>query len=174
MIIVEGCDNTGKSTLVQKLSGDLKLLTINNRRRPESISDSWDYLYAVAPLAARFPTIADRWQPISEPIYGPICRNTQIFSLREIELQHEYLTSWDALKKPTLIFCRPPLDRILQFGTREQMEGVIDNARRIVSAYDTEMARLEHHTNYFNIVRWDFAHDSYDDLLSRVRELEGQ
>jgi len=173
LIIVEGCDNTGKSTLVQKLSGDMKLLTINNRRRPETISDSWDYLYLVAPLAARFSVIADRWQPISEPIYGPICRNTRIFTAREVELQHQYLTEW-IVGKATLIFCRPPLDRILQFGSREQMEGVIDNARRIVSAYDDEMARLEHHTEFFNVVRWDFAHDSYDALLARVRELEGQ
>jgi len=154
------------------ISGDLKLLVVNNRRRPESLDDSWDYLYGIAPLAARFHLIADRWQPISEPIYGPICRDIKIFTNREIELQHEYLIRTIG-RRPTLIFCRPPLDVILKFGDRDQMEGVIENARRIVSAYDTEVARLENYSEFFNIVRWDFAHDSYDTLLARVRELEG-
>lgn len=164
MIIVEGCDNAGKTTLVAKLSAEHRLLTLNHRQRPLSLQDSRDYLHLVTPLAQRFKTIFDRWQPISEPIYGPICRNTHLFEPADIAEQHSYLR----LEKlnPLIIYCRPSAERILNFGDREQMEGVIDNAKKIIDGYDRMMDWIAGY--WFPVVRYDYEHDTYDSLSAKV------
>lgn len=171
MILVEGCDNSGKTTLVSKLSADFRLLTLNNRQRPLSLQDSKDYLHLVTPLAKRFKTIFDRWQPISEPIYGPICRNTHLFTSPDIADQHQYLR--DAGIRPIVIFCRPPDELILNFGDREQMEGVIENAKKIIDGYDRMIDWVN--LQWFPVVGYDYAHDTYDSLSAKVRAYyEGQ
>lgn len=164
MIIVEGCDNAGKTTLVSQLSGELKLLTICNRRRPESIERSWDYFTAIMIAAQEFPTIFDRWQPISEPIYGPICRNTHLFSMtariHQLKEMHDRF-GMEAL----LIYCRPSLKKILDFGEREQMDGVIANAQAIVSKYDEDMLWIHHTFDHITVVRYDYEQPgAYDEI----------
>jgi len=164
MLIVEGCDNAGKTTLVAQLSADLRLLTLNNRQRPLTLQDSKDYLHLTAPLASRFKTIFDRWQPISEPIYGPICRGVHLFSPQDIAYQHYYLQ--ECKLKPVIIYCRPSDGKILNFGDREQMEGVIENAKKIIDGYDRMMAWIE--DQWFPVVRYDYEHDTYDSLKEKV------
>lgn len=163
MIIVEGFDNTGKSTLVNRLSKDLKLLTINNQQRPTDIHESFRYLDGVLYLASNFPVIVDRWQPISEPIYGPICRGTAMFSSASLERQLRMTLS----ANPLIIYCRPPDPIVLGFGDREQMDGVIDNAPQLLSAYDTVMGNLR--ARGFNMISYDWSSDSYEELINSVK-----
>lgn len=164
MIIVEGMDNSGKSTLVDKLSGDLKLLAIVNRRRPKDLQSSWDYVTRVMPLAQKFPVIMDRWQSISEPIYGPICRGSHIFDLEAINDQHHYVMEQLGYE-PLIIYCRPSLDRIRNFGTRDQMAGVIDHADELVEAYDQSMSEISHR---FPLISWNFEVNHYEVLRDRA------
>jgi len=164
MIIVEGCDNAGKTTLVSKLSADHRLLVLNNRQRPLSLQDSDDYLKLTIPLAQRFKTIFDRWQPISEPIYGPICRNTYLFESVDIAFQHKALLM--AKLQPMVIYCRPSNEKILNFGDREQMDGVILNATKIIDGYDRMMDWIAGY--WFPVVRYDYEHDNYDSLSEKV------
>jgi hypothetical protein len=167
MLIVEGCDNAGKTTLVSRLSGELKLITVCNRRRPASLDASWNYLIRVMPLASHHPTVFDRFQPISEPIYGPICRNTHLFKLEDKLAQLKFIRRSGV--EPMIIYCRPSLDRILNFGEREQMAGVIENAPAIVERYDGVMEWLEKELQ-FRVVQYDYEHDSYDALKESARQ----
>lgn len=135
MIIVEGCDNAGKTTLVHTLSDEFKLLTILNRRRPRTLQQSWDYLTRIMPAASLLPTVMDRFMAVSEPVYGPICRNEKLYSPADQRGQFNFVQECLGVK-PLLIYCRPPKSAILNFGDRPQMNGVIENAELLVDAYD--------------------------------------
>lgn len=161
-IIVEGMDNTGKSTVVQKLSADLKLLVINNRQRPRTVAESRCYMDLVLPLTTKFNTIFDRWQTISEPVYGPICRDTHLFALSQIEFQLEVMKPLH----PLVIYCRPPDSVVLNFGEREQMDGVIDHAPALLKKYDSYMTWLQ--ANWLPVISYDWKSDSYEDLRNRA------
>jgi hypothetical protein len=165
MIIVEGCDNAGKTTLVQKLSDELRLLTVLNRRRPKTLLESWDYLYAIMPAVKLLPTVMDRFMAVSEPIYGPICRKEALYTPMDIRQQFDYVQRF--LKRPPLlIYCRPSRERILDFGDRPQMAGVIDNADNLIGAYDLRMTWLRNEL-VLPVVRYDYEQrGAYDEVLS--------
>lgn len=159
MIIVEGMDNTGKSTLVKKLSKDLKLLTINNQRRPTSIPEAFRYLDGVIYMAASFPVIVDRWQPISEPIYGPICRDVTLFPPASLARMMKMTSSTE----PLIIYCRPPDPVVLDFKD-EQMDGVIRHASALLDQYDISMNNLS--ATGFTVISYDWTSDDYSGLSS--------
>lgn len=155
MVIVEGCDNAGKTTLVQRLSDELKLLTVLNRRRPRSLQQSWDYLTRIMPAMAYLPTVVDRFMAVSEPIYGPICRGERLYSLADIVHQFKFVTKSLGDHPPLLVYCRPSNERILNFGDRPQMAGVIQNAQALIEAYDGQIGWLRD-TVPLPVVRYDF------------------
>lgn len=157
MIIVEGCDNSGKSTLINQLSEDLKLLVVANRRRPTCTGDVVMWTCDAIRLGSRYPTIFDRWQPISEPIYGPICRGTMWPDSNTLKSLHSLTIG------ALVVYCRPPDHVILNFGDRPQMEGVIKNAKEIIKAYDLRMAMLP-----FPVIQYDYTQDDYKVLREAV------
>lgn len=165
MVIVEGMDNSGKTTLVRQLSEDCRLLVMNNRRRPKTRQDILDYVAGVVPLAQRFPVILDRFAPISEPIYGPICRNTELLTRDDISQCLLRVTA-EQPKPAVIIYCRPRATTILQFGPIPQMEGVIENGRALLQAYDETMKKLG--SFWFTVLYYDWEHDSYSSLKNQV------
>lgn len=163
MIIVEGMDNAGKTTLVDRLSEDLKLLRISNRKRPTGLTDMYWYAISMVELSKQYPTIFDRWQIISEPIYGPICRGTDWPSQADLYALEAMTTAVN----PLIIYCRPPDEVILNFGDRPQMEGVIDQAKQLIAAYDRAIERLEK-SGWFGVLRYDYKTDTYEVLRKQV------
>lgn len=159
MIIIEGMDNTGKSTLVTRLSKDLKLVLVNNQKRPAHAQEALTYIQGVLTLARDFRVIADRWAPISEPIYGPICRNTHLFTNQDLQQQ----LGMTLQVNPLIIYCRPPTPRVLDFGNQAQMDGVIDNADKLLGSYDAFMGNLV--GMGFTVVNYDWTIDDYTDIL---------
>lgn len=163
MIIVEGMDNTGKSTLFLRLSKDLKLLAINNQKRPQSINETALYLEGVLRLASNFPVIVDRWQAISEPIYGPICRNHHLYAKTNLEAQLRFLIQ---AANPLIIHCRPPDSVILNFGDSNQMDGVIKHAKELLKTYDNYMGNLV--AMGFRVMNYDWTTEPYENLRAAV------
>jgi len=164
-LICEGLDNTGKSTLVGKLAEDLKLLAIANKKRPESIKEVFEYTTDICLLSTRYSIIMDRWQPISESIYGPICRNTQIIKLGDRGILDKMTSDFKAF----VIYCRPPRSVVLaSIGERPQMEGVVKNLDNLYSAYDDRMFLV---ARSLPVIIYDYTINDYSNLLSQIKTL---
>ena len=141
MIILEGPDNSGKSTLG---SGLKKLLGWNlehgKRFYHYSVSpfDRGETVYreALVQLTPR-AVIMDRCYAIGENVYGPIIRGDN-------QLNHR---AKDALmmlanSQHLIIYCRPHITDITG-TTKEEMAGVKENLRKITHTYDVVMGNLE-------------------------------
>lgn len=126
--VVEGPDNSGKTTLAQKLAKRLGGLYVKGEyvAQPESDVLRFNMWLSMAP-GDRL-VICDRHPVISDPIYAAAVRQrpSPLGSVFCQEVQ-SYLN---------IIYCRPPMEEILRFGNREQMEGVIENGKRIIQGYD--------------------------------------
>lgn len=162
MIIVEGCDNTGKSTLVARIASDLKIMAITSRSRPRSIEDIAQYTAEMTLLSCKYPTVFDRWQPISESIYGPVCRNSWLID-DEAKTALDWVT---AFVNPLVIYCRPPLQAVVgSIGARDQMEGVVDRVEDLYNEYDERMQEI---ALVMHVIEYDYTSNSYEDLLVHI------
>lgn len=165
MIVIEGMDNTGKTTLSNKLVEHFGL-------PPECYihSPGPDTPEQMAPRVHRMlefkhlPFIWDRIHCISDQVYAEVLGRENWFEVlrpepKPIGYAVGYLTpeSVEFVRKkeacfqawiyflasqPTVIYCRPPIENILKFGDREQMIGVKDKAATLVLTYDTFMSKL--------------------------------
>lgn len=133
MIILEGADNSGKSTLGEYLSNKLNLPL----RHSEKPNPEWTPVEALGHSSRQLrpqSAILDRVYALSEYVYGPICRGASALG----EQHQEALL--DLYNRPYLIiYCRPHLSTILRNGGRDQMEGVLENHQKIVEEYDRLM-----------------------------------
>lgn len=141
LIIVEGCDGSGKSTLVQKLRRELPYNWVCQSqgypRTAENASRGAQWLEAAPP---EFFIICDRHPLLAERVYGPIIRNENIFLGTAFEDMENVL---DFLHGALVIYCRPPITVIEQgVRTQRQMEGVSTHLRSLVSEYDLLMREV--------------------------------
>ena len=128
MIIIEGMDNTGKSTLCNHLGKKFDL-KVDIRSRPKNIDEGFRMISRS--VFNETPTIYDRHVLISEIVYGPLLRNKSVFGN----------SNWDLLflllkTHPLIIYCRPPKRKVFRFGVREQMDGVVSQATNLIRRYD--------------------------------------
>lgn len=146
MIIVEGCDNTGKTTLIQKLKERFPQLEVvpkwTGPRGPGSMKKMWDHMMTYLtrnPDETKY-LVFDRFPLISELVYGPVIRKHIEFSREQIEQATELL------KKhfPLVIYCRRDPEAILaNFEEREQMEGVRENVKALIDQYNRVLCELD-------------------------------
>jgi len=151
MIIVEGMDNSGKSTLIANIANRFGLEIVKRSGPPsasvtvavtEREAEQAFILETLSFLVLNPQAIYDRFPIISEGIYGPLLRNRNVFE-REGTTWENWL---DRLIQchPLIVYCRPPEQKILCFSpNREQMQGVTDNARQLINRYDQLMDKLE-------------------------------
>ncbi len=162
LIIVEGMDNTGKTTLIQRVSEDLKLLVMNNRKKPVNSDEMEKYLATVSSLALEYPVILDRLCTISEPVYGQLRKTGPVIDKDTLFTHMKQMS----LARPMIIYCRPPTGVVLNFGDRPQMDGVIEKAPQLLEAYDHSMNRLAQMG--FKVVHWDYTNYNYNWILNQV------
>lgn len=169
MLIVEGPDNSGKSTLVRRLAEEAKLLLIANKRKPKTKSQIFEFMNLAIPLSHRFPTIFDRWSPISEAVYGPIIRGHSILSFHDEEVARA-APILSGLS-PMIIYCRPDDDTIKEsLGDRGQMPGVEENIDDLILSYDQVINHWAHAPNVsYPTVRYNYRDPgAYEYILERV------
>lgn len=149
MIILEGPDNAGKTTLAKKLASFLHMKVLHSGG-PCIQSEMTSRMTSI--LESR-NTIWDRVPCISEPVYGPIIRNADIFMG----------TTWlDQLlvRDPFIIYCRTPtyiMIRGHEFKPHEDEEHIREvklNALKLIHAYDQMMGGIEH-------MRYDWTSITY-------------
>ena len=154
MIIIEGMDNTGKTTLVEKLSsllGTNLLVRVRPQDNQEAVSQS---INLMKPDASNY--VYDRCHIIGELVYGHMLRGGSLLGD----------TSWHHLGmlckiSPLFIYCRPPKKYILQWGDREQMEGVIENSEKLLARYDYVMSAVRQYQEIFGgiFIQYDYSQD---------------
>jgi GTPase SAR1 family protein len=136
MIIVEGPDGAGKTTLVDSLVGDLMLdkgkraTKDRNKLYEVTRQDTYTAL-AKGVKGHKKPLIWDRLF-FSEMVYSPLVGRACEFSAEEQVFVKKILST---LACP-IIMCRPTLD-VVEKNVLEadQMEGVKENVRGIYNAY---------------------------------------
>lgn len=149
MIVVEGCDGTGKSTLVNQLVSQLGIQvgqrgTADRDKLYEVTRQDTYNALAHAVRGKDSPLIWDRLF-FSEPIYSRVMKRECEFDLGERKFIQSVL---HALRCP-VIFCWVPLDTVEENleGTH-QMEGVNENVPFIHGAYESIAKSFEGATIY--------------------------
>lgn len=149
MIILEGPDNAGKSTLGAYLSKELRAPLIHS----EKPDPNWTQLECLEHSTRQLRpqgAILDRIYALSECVYGPICRGASALGDKHPE------ALLDLYHRPYLVvYCRPKMETILRNNGRDQMPGVLESHRDIVEAYDVlmeEVSRFAH----CRVIRYDW------------------
>ncbi len=131
LIIVEGVDFAGKTTLTYQLATKLKALTVNEKRIPQNPKHVQDWVETVRVLSRDRLVICDRTPLISDQIYGEIIRGKPAID------RHTNNELLKMLPKDTIIiWCNPGREYILSCNNEaDQMEGVIPNLEKLYEAY---------------------------------------
>lgn len=164
MIIVEGPDGAGKSTLVGQLCNDFRLGVGERAARDRREL----YLYTVkdtfralteAIVGHELPKVWDRLF-YSELVYGPILRGACQF---HTHLKYHIEDLLDTLSPPTII-CLPSFDTVRRNVERTtHMDGVMDRIGEIYRSYQTMSKGLG---SLFSL--YDYEHDSTDVIYEEV------
>lgn len=159
MIIVEGPDGSGKTTLVRQLAERYDLLPVKRIMGTDVTAYQWmiDELQTWVP--GEPVKIYDRFPLIGERIHGPILRGGMEQAFREREAMRLLLlrVALDGL----IIYCRPPLGHILG-NTVDEPPEIVENLRRIVDSYNRLFRRIPH-------IRYNYARDSREILDEPIR-----
>lgn len=137
MIIVEGCDNTGKTTLIDQLIQPFPTL---QRMRSIGNQPGLAKWLSEALLENQNVTtkIYDRFF-FSELVYGPVLRGRTRFTGVEKDL----ILGMLAAIKPLVILCSPPPSTVSKtIYKRPQMGGVIDRWVTLNEKYHTVIKPL--------------------------------
>lgn len=152
IILIEGMDNTGKTTLGNELSKRLGYPYFHNERckDPVEVYDKVSkHFNPTAPIV-----IQDRITPFSEAVYGPVIRGSSDYHGEH--LQTLYTLSRIGL---AVVYCKPPQEKVLEFGERDQMEGVVDNSTKLMKAYEVFLGQLRVAIGEGNILTYDYTQD---------------
>lgn len=137
VIVVEGMDNTGKSTLCDRLFRTGKSV-MTRSPGPQSEVALKNYYHTMVELAERthfagFNFIFDRMSLVSEEVYGRVLRGDSIFGKDWGKLWDDFIQTLD----PTFVYCRPPRARVLHtLNQNPQMEGVVLRGEKLLNRYD--------------------------------------
>lgn len=170
LLIVEGPDGAGKTTLIESFRQSIKRYfgMFRFSRNPANPEDVIAFLNMLETRPKNLILFCDRHPLISEPIYGPILREANHaaeFSLsRHLE---------DLQETVQIIYCRPSKDVILRnvAETRgTQLEGVPEEIEKIIDAYDHRMRRMEEEFN-IPIRYYDFRMDNAKHLAAFIEAI---
>lgn len=139
IIVVEGPDNSGKSTLAQELSRKLGWQVLHSGGPCES---KQDYMERIVKIYNSHRVIWDRHPAVSEYIYGPVLRGV-----------YNYIPLNAFPRESLVIYCRPPDEVLLDFRTHRKNHRISDEhdqqvearARDIIKVYDDVMFAIPHH-----------------------------
>jgi tRNA uridine 5-carbamoylmethylation protein Kti12 len=160
LVVVEGCDGSGKTTLIDELRRRaVKYSVVLRASFPRSAVQISSFIDLVKYAKAEIPlVICDRFHPISEQVYGPVIR-------RQVVAYHP-----DEIRPVDLIVhCRPPLG-VIQKAVHHnpQMAGVLDQVPALVERYDELMALLNWAVP---VLTYDYTEQPVDLVIARIAQL---
>lgn len=112
MIVVEGPDGAGKTTLINRLREDLGVEVAPRvvSKDTEAMVDLLRWVHTNLRMGWQ-PTLFDRHRLISEPIYGPIVRGHLEQGFDDVVWFHEALKKF-YLIEPVIIYCLPSFETV--------------------------------------------------------------
>jgi hypothetical protein len=167
LVVVEGPDGAGKSTLATRLLKRTGLPTLLVKRSGPPgdvetllLQSRWIKEQGESPLNI----LCDRHPIISECIYRPVVRREGPAPWT-VEDAAPALTRRDVL----LIYCRPTYETLSRtVGVEEQMAGVTDHYVELLAEYDRWFHRLE--DLGANVFRYDFRNTALGEVTALVRD----
>lgn len=139
MIILEGADNSGKSTLASKIN---YLPKFSAGPAPRD-SDEEDRCLADQLERATLPCIQDRATCISQQVYANRLMDSKLASV---------LSEMVRIPLVVVVYCRPP-ERVLMdlsthavksYDTEDHLNKILDNQHIFINRYDALMSTIPH------------------------------
>ena len=176
IIIVEGMDGTGKTTLAQQLAHRLE---VQPRKYVGSSGPSDDYrltlvdrtiseiteLEITSERGEPVKRLYDRFPLISEAIYGPTLRGCNCFGAQYYLARRRLLTL-----RTVIIYCRPPKN-VIRSNVQQtpQMSGVLEHFDELLDAYDQLFLELTDSPMNSYITVFDYTRDVVPELIYKIR-----
>ena len=157
MIVVEGMDNSGKTTLVQQISSRFNI-QIQPSLGPPTPEKAFQILTEF--ILARDLRVYDRLVAFSDTVYGPPLRQRVVTDPTQWTWIHRILRT-----QPFIIYCRPPTERVLDFGDRGQMDGVVARAKQLLRGYDSLFNSLEDFFGVGSYTTYDYTNPASEESL---------
>ena len=166
LILIVGMDNTGKTTLADKLSKQYNVEKTNwdyslykNLTKEEYLNKFQDKMFKDDLV------IFERFTPIEEQIYGNVLRGKSKFEFNDVK---DILETYH----PYIIYCRPDNKTILNWNDREQMEGVVEKSEKLIKGFDElmkDLLLLPNSVFIFDFYRYNYNDKgSYDFLITSL------
>lgn len=164
MIVVEGPDGSGKSTLVEKLTKDLDLKLV-----PRAVNSDAEYTVGLdewveETMRLDDTFICDRHQLISHAMYGPTMRRVLFGAFQSRGWLIQQLEEFWA-RRPIVVMCLPDLSVV-----KANLE--VDDHK--VAQADIDVFYWNYHIWYCanmprnHVFLWDYTWMNYEDLLALI------
>lgn len=168
MLIFEGPDNSGKSTIASYVSHELGIPLWHFGKPPSTVEQLRKRIHFM--LDNKDFLIFDRIPLISEPVYSML-RNKNLMSSLTDSGEVYYKKLRDI--KPIIVYCRPPLGTIIEafhhgkeYDTKEHLASVEEKQIALINRYDEIMrdSRLPPHWNF------DYTTQEHDSFLEKIED----
>lgn len=159
-VVVFGPDNSGKSTLCESIKKDFGYEHLNPLG-PAKIIKQLNYM--VKNLKTPDLVVFDRFPVIEEFACGRVLRGSSNFDNCQ-DIANICLAAVDLF-----IFCNPPIENIVDWGEREQMNGIKENITELYCAYNRVFKYLGE--SGLNVIEYDWTRESeYDKIIKEIKE----
>lgn len=169
MLIVEGPDGSGKTTLIRRLSQDLRIpiapKVVASDMTPLVDLAKWTEENTAKGFQRR---LFDRHRLISEPIYGPATKTRQDPRFSDLGWLQEQMMLFYA-SRPLIVYCLPPLEFVRENVARVESDNeavagrigaiyagyvsrwAIDGTQGVGRLYNYRTTRYEEILGWYNI-----------------------
>ena len=180
-VVLMGVDNSGKTTLAKNLVETLNskgldfgyILPLGKAPLEAQEKHLQDILFSERNL------IIDRLPVIEEEVVGRTLRGGSNFDKINKAKLFEYYKNVDMF-----IFCNPSMEAITNWGSRPQMDGIKENAKRLQTLYKMFFFKLIKETDGMGITFYSYnweedligrdCHDIVESIVElRKQEVEG-
>ncbi len=162
IIILEGADNSGKSTLAKRLAADLNLEVCHPGGPPKNIAEALARCVeqdTIFDLSTQVNFIYDRVTCISDRIYRGKSEYHSVFDM--------FLDRIKETANVLIVFCRPSTERLKNFDDHvmqdHEDEAVVEHAKnnvdRIIREYDELLGVLQSNKHFYYFV-YNFETDN--------------